>query len=136
LIVDLNEPLPRLMRLRGMVARSVPPDDAKITHSDAAGLADAYIRLRESVRSVAVDLGADNDEFASVLPPLEPPRTPSPAASVLLKVASEASRAANLLRSLAGYVEGLIEAVVLEQQITMEQVQAAREAARQPPGFR
>ena len=39
-------------------------------------------------------------------------------------------------QSLAGHLEGLIEAVVLDQRITMEQVQAAREAARQPPGFK
>jgi len=49
---------------------------------------------------------------------------------------SRANNAATLLRSLAGYVEGLIEAVVLDQEISMQQIQAAREAARQPPGFR
>lgn len=54
----------------------------------------------------------------------------------MLDGASHAYKAATLLKSLAGYVEGLIEAVVLEEQISMEQVQAAREAARQPPGFR
>lgn len=52
--------------------------------------------------------------------------------TVLFELATEAGSAAALLRSLAGYVEGLIEAVVLEQRITMEQV----EAARQPAGFR
>ena len=48
---------------------------------------------------------------------------------------ARAKEAATALRSLAGHVEGLIEAVVLDQKITMDQVQAAREAARQPPGF-
>jgi hypothetical protein len=54
----------------------------------------------------------------------------------MLRMASQAKSAATSLRALAGYVEGLIEAVVLDPQITMERVQAAREAARQPPGFR
>lgn len=53
----------------------------------------------------------------------------------MLELSTEASHAATLLRSLAGYVEGMIEAVALDQQLTMEQVQAAREAARQPRGF-
>ncbi len=134
--MDLNEPLPRLMRLRGMVARSIPADDAKLTYSDAGGLADAYIRLREPVRALAVDLGAAEAEFDAEVPPRQAPPKPYPGPSVMLQLESEATHAATLLRSLAGYVEGMIEAVVLDQQITMEQVQAAREAARQPTGFR
>jgi hypothetical protein len=135
--VDLNEPLPRLLRLRGMVARSVPPDNAKVDSTDAAGLTDAYNRLRDAVNEAAAQVGIDPEEFNRELPPL------APAAGLgammpeqMLRAASQAKAAATSLRALAGYVEGLIEAVVLDQQITMEQVQAAREAARQPPGFR
>lgn len=124
------------MRLRGMVARSVPGPETKVTYQDAAGLANAYIRLRESVRAVATELGVDGAEFEAELPYGKTPRAPYTDPRVMLELASEASQAAALLRSLAGYVEGLIEAVVLDQQISMEQVQAAREAARQPPGFR
>lgn len=130
-----NDPLPRLLRLRGMVARSVPSDGAKLTFEDAAGLADAYIRLREPVRTFAIGLGIEGTEFDAELPELDRPGDPYTRPELLMKLASEAKHAAVRLRSLAGYVEGLIEAVVLEEQITMEQVQAAREAARQPPGF-
>jgi hypothetical protein len=72
-----------------------------------------------------------------VLPALnevtEPPRMDPTNMAILT---STAKTAATSLRSLAGYVEGLIEAVVLDEEVSMEQVQAAREAARQPPGFR
>jgi len=134
--MDLNQPLPRLMRLRGMVARSVPPEGADVTYNDAAGLADAYSRLRDAARSLAVDLGMDGSEFDATLPGMPPPRAPYTDPRVVMELNSAASQAATRLRALAGYVEGMIEAVVLDQQITMEQVQAAREAARQPPGFR
>lgn len=134
--MDLNQPLARLMRLRGMVARSVPPDGTEITYKDAAGLTDAYVRLREAARSLATDLGMDGSEFNAMLPGMQPPKAPFPDPKTMLELGSAASHAATALRALAGYVEGLIESVVLEQQITMEQVQAAREAARQPPGFR
>lgn len=137
--MDLNEPLPRLLRLRGMVARSIPADEATVTNTDAPGLIDAYNRLRDSARKVASDLNLDVQEFDLELPPLPPfegehmlssdPRT-LPITKARAKVAATA------LRSLAGHVEGLIEAVVLDQQITMDQVRAAREAARQPPGFK
>jgi hypothetical protein len=119
-----------------MVARSVPPEGAEITYEDAAGLTDAYIRLRDGVRSLATDLGMDGSEFDAILPGMQSPQAPITEPRVLMELGSTASHAATLLRALAGYVEGLIEAVVLEQQLTMGQVQAAREAARQPPGFR
>lgn len=131
-----NDPLPRLLRLRGMVSRSVPGDGAKIGYQDAAGLADAYIRLREPVRALATEMGVAGEEFDAELPPHQLPSAPRTDPSLLMQLGSEAARAAALLRSLAGYVEGLIEAVVLDQRLSMEQVQAAREAARQPPGFR
>jgi len=134
--MNLNDPLPRLLRLRGSLARSVPADGAKLGYQDAAGLADAYIRLRPQARQLGISLGLDAEEFDSEFPTIQAPQTPIPVPEVMLEVGSDASRAATLLRTLAGHVEGLIEAVVLDQRITMEQVQAAREAARQPAGFR
>jgi hypothetical protein len=119
-----------------MVGRSVPPEGATLTGSEADGLADAYSRLREASRELASTLGIDAREFDSELPPYEPAAAGMMGPRALLERASQASHAATLLRSLAGYLEGLIEAVVLDQQISMEQVRAAREAARQPPGFR
>lgn len=136
--MDLNEPLPRVLRLRGMVVRSIPADEATVTNTDAPGLIDAYNRLRDSARKVASDLSLDVDEFDLELPPLPPFEGEHMLASSprMLPIAkARAKTAATALRSLAGHVEGLIEAVVLHEQITMEQVEAARAAARQPPGF-
>ena len=132
--MDLNQPLPRLMRLRGMVARTVPPDDATITGADQ-GLIETYNRLRGAVRELAVSLSIDGQEFDRELPVL-PPVSVAFGPMNVIESAKDPKTAAATLRSLAGYVEGLIEAVVLEEQITMEQIEAAREAARQPPGFR
>jgi hypothetical protein len=135
--VDLNEPLPRLLRLRGMVARSVPSENAKVDPTDAAGLTDTYNRLRDAVNETAAQLGIDPEEFASELPPRAAASgRGAMMAQDMLRMASQAKSAATSLRALAGYVEGLIEAVVLEQKISMDQVKAAREAAKQPPGFR
>jgi hypothetical protein len=135
--MELNEPLPRLLRLRGMVARSVPPDGNAVGSSDAPGLTDAYNRLRDAACETAAQLGLDPDEFDRELPALPSAADPRTAGMATQRAMLASARsAATSLRALAGYVEGLIEAVVLEQKITMEQVQAAREAARQPPGFR
>ena len=137
--MDLNEPLPRLLRLRGMVSRSIPAGEATVTNTDAPGLIDAYNRLRDSVRKVASDLNLDADKFDLELPPLPPfegEHTLELDPRWMSVTKARAKTAATALRSLAGHLEGLIEAVVLDQRITMEQVQAAREAARQPPGFK
>jgi hypothetical protein len=127
------------MRLRGMVAHAAPSAGAKVDQFAAEGLVSGYNSLRDAVERVSQDLGVSADEFAAQFASL-----PEIAASVgfgqlpqaHMDAMSAANTAALQLRKLVGYIEGLIEAVVLEQQISMEQVQAAREAARQPPGFR
>lgn len=135
--VDLNAPLPKVLRLRGMVARAVPADTVTLTNTDAQGLTDGYNRLRNSVRSFAIELDLDAAEFDQEFPPLDPVGLPYNVGMGEMQIGtSRAKTAATLLRSLAGYVEGLIEAVVLDQEISMQQIEAAREAARQPPGFR
>jgi hypothetical protein len=118
-----------------MVARSIPHEGSSITGADL-GLIDAYNRLREAVCDVATDLQIDATEFERELPPLPPSLHSGGGPEHMMYGTQDAKTAATALRSLAGYVEGLIEAVVLDQQISMEQVKAAREAARQPPGFR
>ena len=86
---------------------------------------------------IAAQLGIEPEEFDRELPALPPAPNPRTAGMATQRVmVANAKSAATSLRALAGYVEGLIEAVVLEQNITMDQVEAAREAARQPPGFR
>jgi hypothetical protein len=120
-----------------MVARCVPTRDAELAGSDAPGLTDAYNRLRLAACEAAATLGLDPDEFDRDLPSLPPAANPrATGMATHREMLAHAKTAATNLRALAGYVEGLIEAVVLENQISMEQVQAAREAARQPPGFR
>jgi hypothetical protein len=42
---------------------------------------------------------------------------------------------ATLLRQLDGYLDGLIQATAINEQVTLEQLKVAREAARRPPGF-
>src|SRR4051794_11360984 len=119
--MDLNDPLPRLLRLRGMIARSVPPDETQLTTTDAPGLTDAYNRLRLAACETAAQLGLDPDEFDRDLPALREPPDPRMTGMITQRaITASAKTAATSLRSLAGYVEGLIEAVVLEQQLTME----------------
>jgi hypothetical protein len=120
-----------------MVVRAVPAESAELTQTHAHGLNETYRRLRESVRDLAESLGIGSDEFDRELPSIEPPRlTPAANPRASFELANDANTAAGLLRQLAGYVEGLIEMVVLEQQITTEQVRAAGEASREPTGFR
>jgi hypothetical protein len=132
--VDLNEPLPRLLRLRGSLARSLP--DGDVDNADAKGLAESYARLRIATRELAVALDLDAGEFDAQFPTSAGEPTVGTRLTHTLRNLEVAKTAASLLRQLGGYVEGLIEALVLEQNITMEQVKAAREAARQPPGFK
>jgi hypothetical protein len=104
----------------------------EISPADAKGLAGSYERLRGSAREIASSLGVDVTEFEQQLPPMAGSMI---SRNDLLGSKEVASTAATLLRQLGGYVEGLVEAVVLDQKITVDQMKAAREAARQPPGF-
>jgi hypothetical protein len=120
-----------------MVARAVPPEDARLTNTDELGLTDGYNRMRNSVRTFIAELNLDAGEFDQEFPPLMAAQAPHRIGMPDIQMGtSRAKNAATLLRSLAGYVEGLIEAVVLDQEISLQQIEAAREAARQPPGFR
>lgn len=120
-----------------MVAQAAPGTDANVDQFSAEGLVNGYNRLRGAVAQLSQDLGVSADEFAAQfapLPEVEAGMGRGPQAHI--QAMSAANTAALQLRKLGGFIEGLIEAVVLDEQISMEQVQAAREAARQPPGFR
>lgn len=132
--MDLNDPLPRLLRLHAMVVRITPGDDVTLSGPEAEGLAEAYIRLRDIAHKLAVDLEVDSD-FDAELPAHQLPRI-GPGPRGVLEMGVAANKAATLLKSLVGWVEGMVQAVALDQRITVEQLQAAREAARQPVGFR
>lgn len=134
--MDIEDQLAQLLRLRGIVSRSVPEQEVGAT--DAYALTESYLRLRTSVRSMTSDLGGDAEAFDLEFPEIDAvsKSSPAPAPRTLFDYKSKASHAAALLRQLAGHVEGLIEAYVIEKELDMDQVQAAREASRQPVGFR
>jgi hypothetical protein len=136
--MDPSEALPRLLQLRGMVARAAPPDAADLQAQDAYGLIESYNRLRQAVRDFAVKSGATEEEFDRDFPRIDSVSEafPAPAPRILMDYGSKARNAAVAIRQLAGYVEGMIEALVIEQQLDRAQIEAAREASRQPPGFR
>jgi hypothetical protein len=135
--MDVNDPLSRLLRLRGMLAESLPEE--KVESSDAEALTGAYERARTLALSIAVDVGADTIEFESQFPESagkpEHMRNQVQAVRTAMHNESVAKTAATLLRQLGGYAGGLIEAIALDQNITAKQVEAAREAARPPLGF-
>jgi hypothetical protein len=135
----MNAPLPRLLRLRAALAEALPHDDVKDT--DAEGLAATYQRLRSVARSLAGDLGVSEEEFDAQFP--EMAGRPMPGGGSAYEWAqrgkhneSVARSAATSLRQLAGFLGRLIEAVALDEKITVEQIAAAREAARPSFGFR
>lgn len=127
--MGLNDPLPRLLRLRGSLVRSLPTGE--ISPSAAKGLTETYARLLDSARDVVSLLDVDVEfsrQFASMA-------GATISRNDLIGNHEVALRAATFLRQIAGYVEGLIEAVVLDQKVTTDQMEAARAAARQSPGF-
>lgn len=132
--MDLNSPLARLMRLRGAIAEGTPPRGAKIDQT-GLGLIDTYEGLRQSAEELLREIGVDQDELSVQLPRLlRQPEEGGP--RQMLNDMTDANTAATMLRRLGGYVGGVIEFVAAQQQITAAQLEAAREASRQPPGFR
>lgn len=120
-----------------MLSNAAPAPGANVDQFNADGLVNGYNSLREAVAKISADLGVSTEEFDAQFTPLAPMQGGfgrGPQAHI--DGMNIANTAALQMRKLVGYVEGLIEAVVLDQQISMEQVKAAREAARQPPGFR
>ena len=137
--MDVNEPMARLMRLRGSLAQALPSDAVKDT--DAEGLVGAYGRFRAAARSLADDLGVEPSEFDAQFPegvgePVELRGDPIRMHRLQLKNEAVARKAAQLLRELAGFLGGLLEHQALEMRITQQQLAAAREAAKPSVGFR
>jgi hypothetical protein len=135
-LVNPDDPLPRLLTLHGALANSFPEDHSRIAWTDASGLIDSYARLRLEVISLVEDWGGDVNRFAEQFPELSPATTISPAGPRSQQELTARGRtAAGLLRQLFGYVSGLFQAKVIEDQVTEEQLRIAREAARPPVGF-
>lgn len=138
-LVGVNDPLSRLLRLRGQLAESLP--DGEVQASDAVGLAGTYERLRPVVRDIANDVGANLEEFDHQFPESTGGRPTTPviglqAARAAAHNQTVARTAATLLRQLGGYAGGLIEAIALTQNLSAQQIEVAREAARSPLGVR
>jgi hypothetical protein len=136
--MDPQDPLPRLLRLRRMVVRALPEDSGKVGAADTYGLTESYNRLRDAVRSLNADTGGSDHIFDAELPPIPEVSAQYPAGGprVTQEWASKGRHAAVMLRQLAGWVEGMVESTVIDQKLSQEQIKAAQEAARQPPGFR
>jgi hypothetical protein len=124
--MDVKDPLPQLLRLRGAVELCIE-DPSTINAFSMDALADSYRRLRARVRGVAVGLGVEEEEFDAIFP--------VQAEAAARNQIAIAKAAAALLRQLDGYLDGLIETAAINQQVSVEQLQAAREAARRPVGF-
>jgi hypothetical protein len=124
--MEMTDPLPRLLRLRGAIEQSIEAPET-ITPFSMNGLKDSYIRLRPQVRDVATSLGVEPDEFDAIFP--------AQVESEDRNSISFAKAAAALLRQLDGYLDGLIEATAINEQVSIEQLKIAQEAARRPPGF-
>jgi hypothetical protein len=123
--MEMSDPLPRLLRLRGAIERSTEAPET-ITAFSMAGLKDSYIRLRPQVRDVAVALGVEAEEFDAIFP--------DEVTSSQRNDLSFAKSAAALLRTLDGFLDGLIEAAAIDEEVSPAQLSGAREAASRAAG--
>jgi hypothetical protein len=78
-------------------------------------------------RELMVQLGIDAAEFVATFP--------ERAESQHTDRISFAKVAATLLRQLKGYLGGVTETVAIDEQLSLEQIAAAREATGKPLGF-
>lgn len=127
-----RDPLPRLLRLHGMLARAAPEDGATLDYSFAEGLTESYSSLRTSALALVADLQMDTQEFEVECPTLAavaPMGHPDPISITEYKV--RAVKAAIRLRALRGYVEGLITMTVLTEDLSPSQVELVRTVVSQ-----
>lgn len=133
-LMDMNDPLAQLIRLRGALDASTPPPGTKLDQTNV-GLIELYERSRATAADLCQEVGVNPEEIDARMPPFQ--RTPEEyGPRQMLNDIKDANTAATMLRDLTGYLGGVIEALALSQQITQQQIEAAREAARQPTGFR
>jgi hypothetical protein len=135
--MDTNDSFARLMRLSGALQAALP---AEVKDTDAQGLAESYVRLRGACRQISIDVGISEQEFDAQFPddagqPLTGSMTLHQQAQRLKQNETVARNAATLLRQLAGSVSGLLELEAINQDISQEQLEAAREAGRPSIGF-
>lgn len=123
-VMHPNDPLPRLLRLRSMVTHAAPSDKVKPEYSDAKGLTDAYETLRNDCRELVAELQMSTEEFDSkfqALDAVEGVGIGSP--HQMLGLVTQASTAATQLRTLQGYIEGLITMTIVTEDLKPEQIE-------------
>ena len=135
--METNDPFARLMRLSGALQAALPD---QVKETDARGLSESYVRLRAACRLVSLDIGVTEEEFDAQFPesagsPFDGPGSLHQQAQRTKSNETVARNAATLLRQLAGHVSGLLELEAINQDISQEQLEAAREAGRPSVGF-
>ncbi len=124
--MDVNDPLARLLRLRGAIQRSL--DSAGAVDAFSEGLRHSYVRLRAEARKLAVgEVGVSEEEFDGMFP--------ADVAVEETNLITIAKAAATQLGQLDGYLGGIVQTQAINEQVTLEQLEVAREAARRPVGF-
>lgn len=118
-----NDLLPRLLRLHGALAR-VAPNGSEHDSSDGDGLTEAYRTLRESARGLVEDMGIPAGDFDREMPQLEhlPEMGRYSRPEAVFGRAHQAATALTRLRTLRGYVEGLLSERVVADDLTPDQV--------------
>jgi hypothetical protein len=124
--METSDSLARLLRLRGAIERSLE-DSTTIDAFSADGLKEGYGRLRAQARELVVECEVDAAEFDALFPEHA---TAEGAAMI-----SIAKAAASLLGQLDGYLGGIVQTQAINAQLTLEQLELAREAARPTLGF-
>ena len=107
--------------------------------SSAAGLTDAYNRMRDaSQRLVDASPELPSEEFGllfEALPPVSPPAQLDNFVEASAKLESDAKKASILLRQLSGWFQGVVLERTLKQRIEADARARAELAAKAPTGF-
>jgi hypothetical protein len=128
--VALDTKLAQLLVLREMVAGALPerpPSDV-----DAHRLTESYIRLRAEARRLAEAANISLEDFDRRLPTIELAgerrfRQPPGEVQALLSAAAEA---AGLLRQLEGWMNGVFDAIALDEGHDLAEIERARSERR------
>jgi hypothetical protein len=133
---QMSDPdLGRLFRLHGAVkaAADVTPDGQA-----APVLTSSYLRLREQALELADDeRRAELEATFPIMDALELPASTHPRFAVTLQATGgPAARTAQaLLVQLAGWLDGYIAAMTLEQRMRLEAEERVKQERRRAPGF-
>jgi hypothetical protein len=132
----MSEPdLGRLLRLHGAVKAAA---DVQPTGDAAPILTSSYIRLREQALELVDDeRRAEVEATFPAIDIVELPENAHPRLANRLEVTGgPAARTAHgLLVQLAGWLDGYVAALTLEERMRLEASERVRQERRRPPGF-